>query len=114
MAIYAHHKDCHFKIGDIIRVHQKLIETDSSGKSKERFQIFEGTLIAINGKDTNKTITVRKIGANYVGVERIWPIQSPWIDKIELKTKGSPRRAKLYYTRNQSSKELRKLTKSVA
>jgi|SRR3989338_2254425 len=109
MAIYTQHLETKFKIGDIIRVHQKLIETDDTGKQKERVQIFEGTLIAINGKETNKSITVRKIGANYVGVERIWPLASPWIKKIEVKTSGQARRSKLYYTREQSAKELRKL-----
>jgi len=109
MAIYTQHLDTKFKIGDIIRVHQRLIETDESGKQKERIQIFEGTLIAVNGKESNKSITVRKIGANYVGVERIWPIQSPWIKKIQVKTPGQSRRSKLYYVREQSAKELRKL-----
>lgn len=96
-------------IGDIIRVHQKLIEGEDK---KERVQIFEGMVIAINGKQDTKSITVRKIGPNFIGVERIWPIASPWIVKVEVKAKGEARRAKLYYTRTQSKRELRKLTQN--
>lgn len=95
-------------IGDTIRVHQKLVEGEGKDR-KERTQIFEGMLIAIKGKNENKSITVRKIGANLIGVERIWPLISPWISKIEVKTPGKVRRAKLYYTREQTRKQLRKI-----
>ena len=98
-----------FSVGDIISVHQRLIEGEGKDK-KERTQIFEGMLIAISGKQENKSITVRKIGANLIGVERIWPLVSPWITKIEVKSHGKVRRAKLYYTREQSRKQLRKIT----
>src|SRR3989344_288046 len=98
-----------FSIGDTLRVHQKIIEGEGKDQ-KERTQIFEGMLIAVKGQGDNKSITVRKIAANQIGVERIWPLISPWITKIELKSTGGTRRAKLYYTREQSRKQLRKIT----
>ncbi len=110
MAIYANWNDNKFAIGDTIIVSQKLVEKDADGNTKERVQLFEGTLIAINGKQENKSITVRKTGANYVGVERVWSLGSPWIKDITVKNVASVRRAKLYYVRNQSRKQLRKLT----
>lgn len=110
MAIYTNWHDAKFSIGDTIAVHQKIIETDADGNTKERTQIFEGILIAIKGKQENKNITVRKISANYVGVERVWPIDSPWIKSITLKSHGTASRAKLYYIREQSRKQLGKLT----
>lgn len=80
--------------GDIIKVHQKIKEGD-----KERIQIFEGLVIATKGgKGVNATFTVRKI-ASGVGVERIYPLHSPNIAKIELVKKLPVRRAKLYYVR---------------
>lgn len=100
-----------FSIGDTIQVHQKIIEGEGKDQ-KIRYQIFEGMLIAIKGKGSNKSITVRKISSNQIGVERIWPLSSPWITKINLKSKGKVRRAKLYYTRKQSRKQLRKITQS--
>ncbi len=109
MAIYTTWNQTKLSIGDTISVHQKLIETDADGNTKERIQIFEGTLIAIKGKQENKTITVRKTGANYIGVERIWPLASPWIKEIAVKNPGSVKRAKIYYVREQSRKQLRKL-----
>lgn len=83
-----------FKPGDIIRVHYKIKEED-----KERVQRFEGVLIAQKGAGVSKTMTVRKIGAAGVGVERIFPLHSPNIKKIEVIKKGKVRRAKLYYLR---------------
>ena len=109
MALYATwNNQVQFKVGDIIRVHQRLYEQQGK-EAKERIQVFEGMVIAIKGKGISKTITVRKIGANYIGVEKIWPLASPWIKQIEVKSPGRPRRAKLYYTRHKSRKELRKL-----
>lgn len=89
------YQDQVINVGDTIRVHQKIQEDD-----KTRIQVFEGLLIAIKGRDVNKTFTVRKIGANSIGVERIIPIASPLIDKIEIKSRGGVRRAKLYYMRD--------------
>ena len=83
-----------FTVGDRIRVDVKVKEGD-----KERIQSFEGTVIAFRGEGTNKTFTVRKIGSNDIGVERIWPIDSPSIAKITVKKQGKVRRAKLYYLR---------------
>jgi large subunit ribosomal protein L19 len=111
MANRATHKEIEFHIGDTIRVHYKIVEKETkAGKTKksqveeikERIQPFEGTLISINGEGENKSITVRKIGANAVGIERVFPLVSPWIEKISIKRKGVVRRAKLYYLRNSS------------
>lgn len=98
-----------FSIGDTIQVHQALVESDGKDK-KERIQIFEGIVIAIKGKGENKSITVRKIGSNLIGVERIWPLFSTDVKKIVKKFSGRVRRAKLYYSRDKSRKELRKIT----
>ena len=94
-----------FNVGDIIRVHVKIAEGD-----KERIQIFEGMCLGIRGRGTNKTFTVRKIADGNIGVERIWPVISPWIAKIELKKKGQVRRAKLTYVREQSARQVARIT----
>lgn len=88
-------KDQELTVGDIIRVYQKIYE-----EGKTRSQVFEGTLISINNRDENKTITVRKISYDKVAVERIWPINSPHIEKIEVKKKGKFHKAKLYFLRD--------------
>ncbi len=90
-----------FSSGDHIRVHVRVIEGD-----KERIQPFEGDVISIRGAGNNKTFTVRKISSG-VGVERIFPYNSPKIAKIELLKQGDVRRAKLYYLRNLSGKAAR-------
>ena len=88
--------------GYTIRVHQKIKEGD-----KQRIQIFEGLVIARkHGKGINSTITVRKISQG-VGVERIFPVHAPFIEKIEVVRKHKVRRAKLYYIRDKSAKEAR-------
>jgi len=90
------------KSGDLVRVHQKIKE-----KNKERIQIFEGRVIARkHGKGINSTITVRRV-MNNVGVEKIFPIHSPVIEKIEVVSRGKVRRAKLYYLRAVSPKKAR-------
>lgn len=82
-------------IGDTLRVHSKVVEG-----AKSRIQVFEGILIRLRGRDVNKTFTVRKIGAGGIGVERIWPLNSTSIVKIEVKKKAAKvRRAKLFYLR---------------
>lgn len=92
------YKDTDIHIGDTIRVHSKVVEG-----TKSRTQIFEGILISLRGRGDNKTFTVRKIGAGGIGVERIWPLNSNSITKIEVKKKGTKiRRAKLYYLRKSS------------
>jgi large subunit ribosomal protein L19 len=82
-----------FRIGDAIRVHVKIKEGD-----KERIQIFEGIVIARKNADLRSTFTVRKTSFGQ-GVERIFPLHSPIIDKLEVTRKGRVRRAKLYYLR---------------
>lgn len=85
-----------------VKVHQKIKEGD-----KERIQIFEGLLIARkHGKGINSTITVRKI-SNGIGVERIFPLHSPFIAKIEVVDKSKVRRAKLYYVKRTIGKKSR-------
>ncbi len=87
-----------FKPGDRINVHFKVIEGD-----KERIQQFEGDVISIRGSGIDQTFTVRKI-SDGVGVERIFPMHSPRIAKIEIVREGKVRRAKLYYLRKLSGK----------
>ncbi|MDZ4829567.1 MAG: 50S ribosomal protein L19 [Phycisphaerae bacterium] len=90
-----------FSIGDTIDVHYRIIEGD-----KERVQIFQGVLIAENGRGINRTITVRRIVANE-GVERVFPLHSPRLAKIDLVRRSDARRAKLYYLRDRFGKARR-------
>ena len=90
-----------FKVGDTVRVHAKIVEWD-----KERIQVFEGAVISRANGVNRATFTVRKISYG-VGVERIFPLHSPRIDKIEVVTRGRVRRAKLYYLRELSGKAAR-------
>ena len=99
-------------VGDLVRVHVRLVEKEKKGgrtkkeqkiESRERIQVFEGIVIAIKGRDENKSFTVRRLGAGGIGIERIFPLCSPWISKIEVKKAGDVRRAKLYYLRNRKS-----------
>lgn len=89
------------RIGDTIKVHVKIREGE-----KERIQIYEGTLIARKNKGISQTITVRKISFG-VGVERIFPVNAPVIDKIDVVRSGAVRRAKLYYLRGLKGKAAR-------
>lgn len=84
-----------FVPGDIVRVHERIKEGD-----KSRIQIFEGTVLALKGRGENKSFTVMKIVGD-IGVEKIFPMKSPNVEKIEVKThsKKKIRRAKLYYLR---------------
>jgi len=94
-----------FNAGDHVKIHVRVIEGD-----KERIQPFEGDVISVRGQGVNKTFTVRKISSG-VGVERIFPLYSPKIAKIEVLKEGNVRRAKLYYLRNLSGKAARIKTK---
>jgi large subunit ribosomal protein L19 len=95
------------KSGDTIRVWSKIIE-----KGKTRLQAFEGLVLARkHGAETGAMITVRKI-SNGVGVERIFPLYSPNIDKIEIVKKSNSRRSKLYYIRDKAAKDIRRKMKS--
>jgi len=88
-----------FGIGDTIAVAQRIKEGD-----KERIQMFEGDVIARNTHGISSTFTVRKIAANSVAVERIFPDHSPLIDSIKVIRRGDVRRAKLYYLRSRVGK----------
>lgn len=94
MAIQAKIKDTEFKVGDRVKVTQTFLEGD-----KERSSSLEGTVIAIKGRGINKMFTVRRIGVDGIGIEKIFPLYSPTISKISVKKKGKVRRAKLYYLR---------------
>ena len=91
-----------FWIGDTIEVHQLVTEGN-----KERVQIFKGDVIAIRNKGCSSVFTVRKIGANNVPVERIFPYYSPIIKSIGVVRKGKTRRAKAYYVRDRVGKSAR-------
>lgn len=93
-----------FNAGDTVKVHYKIIE---GGKS--RVQPFEGIVISKKGTGVSKTFTVRRIGADNIGVERIFPLYSPNIDKIEIISYGKVRRAKLYYLRERVGKAATKV-----
>lgn len=105
MAISTTIKEIQVHVGDIIRIHNRVLEG-----SKERVQIFEGMLLGIRGRGDNRTFTVRKISSGNIGVERIFPCLSPWIVKMEVKKKGQVRRAKLNYVRQQSARQVAKIT----
>lgn len=91
-----------FTIGDTIAVVQKIKEGD-----KERLQTFEGDVIAMNNNGISSTFMVRKIGANAIAVEKIFPFYSPRIDSIKFIRQGRVRRAKLYYLRNRVGRAAR-------
>jgi large subunit ribosomal protein L19 len=90
-----------FKPGDTVRVHVRVVEGD-----KERIQVFEGTVLGRSGGGNRETFTVRKTSYG-VGVERIFPVHSPRIERIEIVTRGAVRRAKLYYLRARSGRAAR-------
>ncbi len=87
-----------FNIGDTVKVHNKIKEGN-----RERIQIFEGTVIKRQGGSNRETFTVRKF-SNGVGVEKTWPLHSPFVEKIEVVRKGKVRRKKLYYLRDRVGK----------
>ena len=87
-----------FAVGDTVKVHNKINEGN-----RERIQIFEGTVIKRQGGSNRETFTVRKF-SNGVGVEKTWPVHSPFVEKIELVRHGKVRRAKIYYLRSRVGK----------
>lgn len=98
-----------FAVGDTIAVAQKITEGD-----KERIQIFEGDVICDSKNGISSTFTVRKISANAVAIERIFPVFSPLIDSIKVIRRGDTRRAKLYYIRKRVGKAARVKEKIVS
>jgi large subunit ribosomal protein L19 len=116
-------KKVEFHVGDTVRVHYKLIEHEKvAGKTKrevheethERTQVFEGIVIAMKGEGINTMFMVRKIGVGGIGIERILPLRSPWIKKLEVKKTGEVRRAKLYYLRGRTGKAASKINETAA
>jgi large subunit ribosomal protein L19 len=91
----------YFSVGDTLNVHVRIVEGD-----KERIQVYQGVLIADKGRGLNRMITVRRIVANE-GVERILPLHSPRIAKVEVVRRGDVRRSKLYYLRDRTGKARR-------
>ena len=87
-----------FKIGDTVKVYTKIVEGIN-----ERIQMFSGVVIARNGADIRETFTVRRVSFGY-GVERVFPLHSPRVDRIEVERKGRVRRSKLYYLRGKVGK----------
>ena len=112
MANIVNFQDMQIHIGDTVQVNYKLIEKEVvAGKAKrekkeetrERIQIFEGLVIKIRGEGEGKSFTVRKIGAGNIGVERIFPVISPWVKSVNIKKNEKVRRAKLYHLRSKKS-----------
>ena len=90
-----------FRIGDTVSVHVKIKEGD-----KERIQVYTGLVIARDGDGATETFTVRRISYGE-GVERVFPIHSPYVDKVVVERSGKVRRAKLYYMRHRTTKQSR-------
>ena len=97
------HNVAPFKVGDGVRVHTKVREGD-----KERVQVFAGVVIAHKGSGIHETFTVRRISYGE-GVERVFPLHSPRVEKIEVERQGNVRRAKLYYLRDRVGKTATKV-----
>lgn len=106
MSLIIKHKDQEFGVGDRIKVFQKIKEGE-----KTRVAFFEGMVLAIKGRGDRKMFTVRRIGEAGIGIEKIFPISLPTIEKIEVIKKGTRgvKQAKLYYTREKSTKEIDKI-----
>lgn len=111
-------KELDFRAGDTLRVIQKVKEGDPSRKGgaeadKTRLQAFEGLVLARkHGREPGATFTVRRV-IDGVGVERVFPLYSPEIEKIEIKSRSRFKRAKLYYVRERAAREIRKKMKTV-
>ena len=99
-------KDKSIGVGDIVKVNQKITE---SGKTRK--QVFAGMVIAIKGDIDNKSFTVRRIGEQNIGIEKIFPVNSPTITEIEISKSGfkGTKSAKLYFTREKSKKDIDKI-----
>jgi len=95
-------KDIEAHIGDQLKIHYSFVE-----KEKKKIQIFEGILLAVKGRESNKMFMLRKVPKSNIGVERIFPVESPFIEKVEISKKGTTRRAKIYYIRDRSHREIK-------
>lgn len=104
MAQYFQYQDQSIAVGDTVRIHQKIVE-----EKRSRIQIFEGVVIAIRGRENGKSFIVRKMATGSIGVEKIFPVNLPSIEKIEVKRKGQVRRSKLYYLRGRIGKAASKI-----
>lgn len=106
MALRIKHNEIEFGVGDRIKVYQRIKEGE-----KTRVAFFEGMVLGIKGEGDRKTFTVRRVGEAGIGIERIFPISLPTIEKIEVIKKGTRgvKQAKLYYTREKSTKEIDKI-----
>lgn len=103
MSLYITHNDQKFFVGDTVKVNYKIKEKD-----KERIQAFDGIILAVTGTGENKNFLVRKTATAEIKVERIFPVNSPWIESIK-KLRGPKtkiRRAKLYYLRNLKARKI--------
>lgn len=111
MALKINLKDVEFGVGDKIRVFQRIKDGD---KFRESF--FEGMVLKIKGRETGKTFTVRKMAEGNIGVEKIYPVDLPSLDRIVVMKRGieGVRRAKLYYTREKSPTEIEMIFKKAA
>lgn len=106
MALRIKHQNQEFGVGDRIKVYQRIKEGE-----KTRVAFFEGMVLGIKGEGDRKTFTVRRVGEAGIGIERIFPISLPTIEKIEVIKKGTRgvKQAKLYYVREKSTKEIDKI-----
>ena len=106
MALITKHKEVSFGVGDTVKVSLKVKEGE-----KFRSQVFEGIVIGIKGRESGKSFTVRKIGAAKVGIEMIFPLDTPSLEKVEVVRKGTEgvTHAKLYYIREKSSRDIERI-----
>jgi large subunit ribosomal protein L19 len=95
-----------FKGGDTVKVHMRIIEGE-----KERIQVFQGVVLRVNRGKTDATFTVRKV-SDGVGVERVFPMHSPYIERVEVLSEGKVRRSRMYYLRQRRGKASRIKTKN--
>ena len=102
-------KNLEFNVGDTIRVHYRIVEGE-----KSRVQPYEGIVISKKGEGMSKTFMVRRIGADRIGIERIFPLFSPNIENIEVVKKGRVRRAKLYYLRDRVGRAATKIKEAIS
>lgn len=96
-----------FKAGDTVKVHTRILEG-----GKERIQMFQGAVLRVRRGTTNATFTVRKV-SDGVGVERIFPLHSPYLERIEVLSEGKVRRSRIYYLRQRKGKAARIKTKNL-